>query len=193
MNKPFKLIVGLGNPGPEHTHTRHNAGFWCIDNIAESNSVQFKPESKFQGDISRLSLNGNDYWLLKPTTFMNNSGRSVQAMMAFYKITPKELLVMHDEIDLPPGTVRFKTGGGHGGQNGLRDIIRSLGSNDFSRIRIGVGHPGDKHRVVGHVLGRPDADELHAIEHSIDRVMDSAALLLSGDVQKAMNELHTKQ
>lgn len=188
----IKLIVGLGNPGPEHTETRHNAGFWCIDQFAENQDVQFKQQSKFQAEVAQLRLSGKDYWLMKPQTFMNHSGRAVQAMMSFYKIDVEELLVIHDEIDLPPGTVRFKKGGGHGGQNGLRDIINSIGSPNFARLRIGVGHPGDKHKVVNHVLGRANKADQENINLAIERAVKTLPLIISGKTQKAMNELHSE-
>lgn len=187
----MKLIVGLGNPGPEHIETRHNAGFWCIDRLAEQCHASFKQQSKFQAEVSQTSINGSELWLMKPLTYMNHSGRAASAMMSFYKLDIEQLLVIHDEIDLPPGTVRYKTGGGHGGQNGLRDIINSLGSPKFSRLRIGVGHPGDKHKVVNHVLGRANKDEQLAIDSAIGRAVDCLPWIVAGDVQKAMNVLHS--
>ncbi len=191
MSDPFKLIVGLGNPGPEHSDNRHNAGFWCADAIADKFSVQFRPETKFFGEVCRLRIKGDEYWLLKPSTYMNNSGRSVQAMLSFYKFDVSELLVIHDEIDLEPGDVRLKKGGGHGGQNGLRDIFSQLGDRQFSRLRIGVGHPGDKHKVVNHVLGRASSDDQEKINEAIDRALKCLPSILKGDTQKAMNELHS--
>lgn len=191
MSDKIKLIVGLGNPGQEYQQTRHNAGFWCLDLLAEKHQANFKIQSKFQSEISQVSIDGHDVWLLKPQTFMNNSGRAVQATMAFYKIKIEELLVIHDEIDLPPGTARFKTGGGHGGQNGLRDIISSLGNKNFSRLRIGVGHPGDKHKVANYVLGRASKADQEVIDHVVAHSVDNIPTFIAGDAQKAMNALHT--
>lgn len=190
MPEPFKIIVGLGNPGAEHVDTRHNAGFWCADALADEYTGTFRSEAKFFGDVCRIQIKGDEYWLLKPSTYMNNSGRSVQAMLSFYKFDVSELLVIHDEIDLEAGDVRLKKGGGHGGQNGLRDIISQLGSQQFSRLRIGVGHPGDKHKVVNHVLGRASKDDQDKINEAIERALKCLPMILKGDTQKAMNELH---
>ena len=146
----LKVIVGLGNPGAKYTETRHNAGFWFIEEVARKYSATFRPENKFHGEVAKISLQGKDIWLLKPATFMNRSGLAVKSLLSFYRISAEQLLVAHDEIDLPPGTAKLKTGGGHGGHNGLRDIISQLGTNDFHRLRIGVGHPGSKDQVVGY-------------------------------------------
>jgi len=148
----LKVIVGLGNPGSKYTETRHNAGFWFIEELAREYSASFRQEKKFHGEVAKISLAGKDIWLLKPETFMNRSGLAVQSLMSFYRINADQLLVAHDEIDLPPGTAKLKTGGGHGGHNGLRDIINQLGTKDFHRLRIGVGHPGSKDQVVDYVL-----------------------------------------
>ena len=146
----LKAIVGLGNPGPKYAETRHNAGFWFVDEVARKYSAVFRPEKKFHGEVAKISLEGKDIWLLKPGTFMNRSGLAVKSLLSFYRISADQLLVAHDEIDLPPGTAKLKTGGGHGGHNGLRDIINQLATNDFHRLRIGVGHPGSKDQVVGY-------------------------------------------
>ena len=191
MTNKIKLIAGLGNPGSEYAITRHNAGFWCIDQFADRYNLSFKQHTKFQAEVAQLCEDRLDVWLMKPQTYMNHSGRAVQAMMSFYKFDVEELLVIHDEIDLPPGKVKFKIGGGHGGQNGLRDIINALGSPKFARLRIGVGHPGDKHKVVNHVLGRASNDEQDLIQSAIDRAVDNIPLLIKGRTDKAMNALHS--
>ncbi|MDX1519988.1 MAG: aminoacyl-tRNA hydrolase [Gammaproteobacteria bacterium] len=193
MPESFQLVVGLGNPGPEYSATRHNAGFWCVDRIADRYNLQFRSDAKFSGELARLSSQGLDCWLLKPATFMNDSGRSIQALLAYYRIAVERMLVIHDEIDLPPGTVRLKTGGGHGGHNGLRDIIEKIGSNAFSRVRIGVGHPGSKDQVVSSVLGRASAEDQKLIDESIDDVLQLMPGIIQGQLQKAMTILHTKE
>ena len=186
----IKLIVGLGNPGANYAVTRHNVGFWLIDVLAQSAGVNFRAESKFNGDICRIEDNNdNDYWLLKPMTFMNNSGRAVAAMSWFYKINPQEILVIHDELDLMPGIARLKQGGGHGGHNGLRDIITHISTN-FLRLRLGIGHPGDASKVVNYVLERPSRLDEEAISSAIIAALDVLPLVRSGALQKAMNQLH---
>ena len=154
----LKLIVGLGNPGAEYARTRHNAGFWLVDELARRHGGSFRTESRHQGEVARVKIAGREIWLLKPTTFMNRSGGAVQSLSGFYKIAPGEMLVAHDEIDLPVAALRLKEGGGHGGHNGLRDIIVTLG-DAFWRLRIGVGHPGSKPEVVDYVLRRAPAEE----------------------------------
>lgn len=193
MSSPLKLVIGLGNPGPRYSGTRHNAGFWFVDRIAEKYSCNFSREHKFSGDIARLRWDGLDCLLLKPRTLMNDSGRSIQAVMAYYGITPEKILVVHDEIDFDPGTIRIKNGGGDAGHNGVRDIITNIGSVDFLRIRIGVGHPGHRDRVIGSVLGKPTRAERKLIEDAIDRGMEVFPLILNGEYQKAMNQLHTTE
>lgn len=192
MTNSIQLIVGLGNPGAEYENTRHNAGAWLVERLARSEGVRLAPEKKFHGYAGKARIKGQDCWLLIPTTFMNLSGQAVQALATFYRINPENILVVHDELDLPAGQARFKTGGGHGGQNGLRDIISKLGNNpNFHRLRIGIGHPGDKSRVTGHVLGKPSQAEQKAIDEAIEealRVLPDAA---SGDMAKAMNRLHS--
>jgi peptidyl-tRNA hydrolase, PTH1 family len=189
---PIKLIVGLGNPGSEYAKTRHNAGFWWIDELCANERVSLKAEKKFHGDAARLSAAGHELWLLQPMTFMNVSGRAVQALATFYKIAPQEVLVIHDELDLPPGTVKMKHGGGHGGHNGLKDIVAHLGTPDFWRLRIGIGHPGNRDAVLGYVLQAPRAEDRQAIEESITRSLQIFPQILRGDLQAAMLKLHTR-
>ena len=188
----IKLIVGLGNPGSEYRGTRHNAGANFVDAMAQANGVTLRAESRFFGLAGQLTLSGHSLRLLIPTTFMNRSGKSVAAMATFYKITPQQILVAHDELDIAPGTARFKRGGGHGGHNGLRDIIPALGNNnEFYRLRIGIGHPGHASRVSGYVLGAPSADDRSLIEAGITEAINSLPLLLDGDLTKAMTRLHS--
>ncbi|OSM99650.1 MULTISPECIES: aminoacyl-tRNA hydrolase [Lonsdalea] len=187
----IKLIVGLANPGAEYAATRHNAGAWYIDRLAESHRQPLKEESKFFGYTSRLALAGHDVRLLVPTTFMNLSGKAVAAMATFYRIQPDEILVAHDELDLLPGVAKLKLGGGHGGHNGLKDIISKLGNNpNFHRLRIGIGHPGDKNKVVGFVLGKPPVSEQTLIDQSIDEALSCSEIMLREGMVKAMNRLH---
>ena len=188
----IKLIVGLGNPGPKYTETRHNAGFWFVEALAGQYRARFLPEKKFHGEVARISLDGKDIWLLKPETFMNRSGLAVVSLAAFYKIAPENILVAHDEIDLKAGVARLKSGGGHGGHNGLRDIVSHLGTKDFQRLRIGVDHPGSKHLVVDYVLKRPDAKDRQAIEKAIDDALRVMPKIAAGEWEKAMHQLHTK-
>ena len=188
----LKVIVGLGNPGPKYTETRHNAGFWFIEEVARRYSATFRPEKKFLGEVAKISLEGKDIWLLKPDTFMNRSGHAVQSLLSFYRISADQLLVAHDEIDLPPGTAKLKTGGGHGGHNGLRDIINQLGAKDFHRLRIGVGHPGSKDQVVDYVLHNASRDDRILIDRDIDDAVSVIPELASGALEKAMQILHSK-
>ena len=187
----LRLIVGLGNPGPEHARTRHNAGFWFIDALAERAGVRFGLESKLFGESAKIDLAGQTVWLLKPATFMNLSGKSVTAAMRYWKIEPGEALLAHDELDLPPGAARLKFDGGHGGQNGLRDTVRLLGHGGFHRLRIGIGHPGHKDRVTPWVLGKPGRDDEAMILRAIDDAMDVLPLAVTGDFNEAMKQLHT--
>ena len=188
----IKLIVGLGNPGPEYDKTRHNAGVMFLEQIADAHNTQLKPEKKFHGLHGKINIAGKDVHLLFPTTFMNRSGQAVQAICQFYKIEPEEVLVAHDELDIPCGTMKLKSGGGHGGQNGLRDIIEKFGGNkNFKRIRIGIGHPGHSSKVTGHVLGKPtkkEAELLTACIDEADRHLEEIAL---GDWQKATQKIHS--
>lgn len=187
-----KLIVGLGNPGAQYQQTRHNAGFWFVDEIASQYGVAFRPETKFLGEVSRVQQGSLDFWLLKPTTFMNRSGQSIQAIAKFYKIAPEEILVVHDELDLPPGTARLKKGGGHGGHNGLRDTIAALDTKEFQRLRLGIGHPGDRNQVVDFVLKAPSKIDYQQIDDAMYRASKALPDLLSGDIEKAMQALHTE-
>jgi PTH1 family peptidyl-tRNA hydrolase len=188
---PIKLIVGLGNPGDEHARDRHNAGFWFVDALARQAGGSFSPEARFHGDACKLTLAGRDVRLLKPDTFMNRSGQSVQAMATFYKLDIENILVVHDELDLPPGTARLKCGGGHGGHNGLRDIMAHMGK-DFYRLRLGIGHPGDKNKVTGYVLKAPPSDEKELIEIAIREAIDVVPEILAGEHDKVMQQLHTQ-
>ena len=187
----IKLIVGLANPGNEYAATRHNAGAWFVDQLAERYHQSLKNEPKFFGYSSRITLSGQDVRLLVPTTFMNLSGKAVQAMATFYQIKPEEILVAHDELDINPGIAKFKFGGSHGGHNGLKDIASKLGNNlNFYRLRIGIGHPGDKNKVVSYVLNKPSKSEQELIDKAIDESVCCTEILLSDGIEAAMNRLH---
>jgi len=187
----LRLIVGLGNPGPEHARTWHNAGFWFVDALAERESVRFGLEARLFGETAKVQLGGQPVWLLKPATFMNLSGKSVAAALRYWKIAPEEALLVHDELDLPPGVARLKFDGGHGGQNGLRDTMRLLGHGGFHRLRIGIGHPGHKDKVTPWVLGRPGRDDEACILRAIDDALAVLPLAVAGDFMEAMTRLHT--
>ena len=187
----LRLIVGLGNPGPEHARTRHNAGFWFIDALAEAHRARFGLESKLFGETAKVEIAGQPVWLLRPATFMNASGKSVAAALRYWKIEPEECLLAHDDLDLPPGTARLKFDGGHGGQNGLRDIMQMLGHGRFHRLRIGIGHPGHKDRVTPWVLGKPGKDDEASMLRAIDDAIGVLPLAVSGDMNEAMKRLHT--
>lgn len=188
----IKLIAGLGNPGAEYRGTRHNAGADFVEQLARNAGVELRADSKFFGLAGQLTLAGHDLRLLIPTTFMNRSGKAVAAIAGFYKILPEEILIAHDELDLPAGSARFKRGGGHGGHNGLRDIIPALGNNrDFQRLRIGIGHPGHASKVTGYVLGAPGPTDRQRIDQCIDEAIAALPLLLDGDEVKAMTRLHS--
>ena len=189
----LRLIVGLGNPGPEHARTRHNAGFRFVDVLAEAARARFGLESKLFGETAKVDIAGRPLWLLKPATFMNLSGKSVAAALRYWKIEPEEALLAHDDLDLPPGTARLKFDGGHGGQNGLRDTMRLLGHGRFHRLRIGIGHPGHKDKVTPWVLGKPGRDDEAAILRSIEDAIDVLPLAVAGDFNEAMKRLHTPQ
>ena len=191
MAQALRAIVGLGNPGDKHAQDRHNAGFWFADALAKNQGVSFKSDKKLHGEIAKVSIAGQDVILLKPHTFMNRSGQAVQALMSYFKLKPAEILVVHDELDLPPGTARFKLGGGHGGNNGLRDTIAHIGA-DFRRLRLGIGHPGHKDRVLGHVLGKPNRDQEAAILGAIESGLHSLDTVLDGGWEKATQFLHTQ-
>jgi peptidyl-tRNA hydrolase, PTH1 family len=188
---PLKLIAGLGNPGPEYARTRHNAGFWLVDEIARRHGGNFRFEGKHQAELARVRIGGDEVWLLKPMTFMNRSGGPVSSVLGFYKVAPAQMLVAHDEIDLPSGTVRLKEAGGHGGHNGLRDLIAAQG-DAFWRLRIGVGHPGVKKEVVDFVLTRAGADEQRVIDETIAAGADAIEEMLRAGAQIAMNKLHAR-
>jgi len=186
-----KLIVGLGNPGAEYEKTRHNAGFWFLDEIADRNGGVFRREAKFFAQVCKVFINGCDCWLVKPTTFMNKSGQAVAAIASYYKVDVENIFVAHDEIDLDAGQIRLKSGGGHAGHNGLRDIISALGSKDFVRIRIGVGHPGHKSKVVNFVLSPPQKNEQEKIDGAIYCGLKQIGEIVNGDLQKVMKELNS--
>lgn len=187
----IKLIVGLGNPGAEYARTRHNAGAWFVEALADRCGVRLGADRKLHAELGKARLGGEQVWLARPTTFMNHSGRAVLALLQYYKIEPEQALVAHDELDLPPGTVRLKFDGGHGGQNGLRDIIGQLGHARFHRLRCGIGHPGRREQVTGWVLGRPGTDDEAAIRAGIDAGLAVVESCVSGDFERAMRDLHT--
>jgi len=190
-DKNIQLIVGLGNPGNEYEKTRHNAGFWFIDQLISRYNTTLKNENKFSGDVGRVTISSQPVWIIKPNTFMNKSGHAIAQLSRFYKIPPEQILVVHDELDLDPGIVKLKQGGGHGGHNGLRDSIAQLGKN-FYRLRLGIGHPGSKEQVVGFVLGKTPQSEKQLIDSAIDKSLESLELIIQGDMQKAMNQIHSK-
>ncbi len=191
QTKGIQLIVGLGNPGAEYEKTRHNAGAWFVEELAHKSHAVLRHTTKFQGLHCFTQLHHHDCHLFIPTTFMNNSGQAVQALTSYYKIPPEAILVLHDEIDLPVGDVRLKFDGGHGGHNGLRDIIQHLGSNKFYRLRIGVGHPGTSKEVVDYVLKPPKKEEREQIDRAFEEVNKVIPLMLEGSYQKAMQQLHS--
>ncbi|HPU21074.1 MAG TPA: aminoacyl-tRNA hydrolase [Alicycliphilus sp.] len=187
----IKLFVGLGNPGPEYEATRHNAGFWWIDALARELKLTLVPERAYHGLMARTSIAGHSVWLLQPQTFMNLSGKSVAALARFFKIQPEEILVVHDELDLSPGQAKLKRGGSHAGHNGLRDIHAQLGSSDYWRLRIGIGHPGVKGEVIHWVLKKPAPDQRQLIEDSIAHSLKAYPTMLAGDMDKATLLVHT--
>lgn len=188
----IRLIVGLGNPGREYETTRHNVGFWWLDEFARTEGMGFKSEAKFHGLAARGQFNAGEILLLKPQTFMNLSGRAVGAMAQFYKILPSEILVVHDELDLAPGIARLKLGGSHGGHNGLKDIIAQLGTRDFWRLRLGIGHPGDRAAVVGYVLNDPRREERELILDAVQQSLCVLPLVVDGKAEAAMLKLHSR-
>jgi PTH1 family peptidyl-tRNA hydrolase len=187
----IKLFVGLGNPGPEYEATRHNAGFWWIDALSQELKAPLSLDKNYHGQVARTTVNGQTVWLLKPLTFMNLSGKSVAALARFFKISPGEVLVAHDELDIVPGQVKLKFGGSHAGHNGLRDIHAQLGSADYWRLRIGVGHPGVKAEVISWVLKKPSQEHRAAIEDGIARSLKAVPELLKGEMEKATMLIHT--
>ena len=189
---PIKLIVGLGNPGEQYTQTRHNAGFWLVDEVARSLGVHLQPDKSYHGLVARTNFKGQNLWLLQPQTFMNASGKSVAALARFFKIEPQEILVAHDELDIPPEQAKLKLGGSHAGHNGLRDIHAQLGSDQYWRLKIGIGHPGHRDAVVGWVLQKPPLDARIAIDQTIARCIQALPDLLDGKMDKATAHIHTK-
>ena len=189
---PLSIIAGLGNPGPEHQLTRHNAGFWFVDALARAQGAQFRSHSRYHGEICRVALDGREVVLLKPHTYMNRSGLAIRALLDYIKAPVGELLVVHDELDLPPGAARFKLGGGHGGHNGLRDTITHCGA-DFWRLRLGIGHPGDRSQVIDYVLQRASAADEDAIVASIRTSLDALLVFARDGSEKAMNILHAQE
>lgn len=188
----IKLIVGLGNPGDKYADTRHNVGEWLIERLARRFNISLNPESKFFGKTARTLVNGKEVRLLIPTTFMNLSGKAVGALASFYRIKPEEILVIHDELDLPPGTAKLKQGGGHGGHNGLKDIVAQLGNNNnFYRLRIGIGHPGHRDLVAGYVLNKPSPADRDALEKVLDEATDCVEIIFKDGMVKATNRLNS--
>jgi PTH1 family peptidyl-tRNA hydrolase len=188
---PLRIIVGLGNPGPEHQVTRHNAGFWFVDLLARRHGAEFRDYRKYSGEAARINISGQDLVLLKPTTYMNRSGLAVRQLCDFYKVAADDVLVAHDELDLPVGTVRLKSGGGHGGHNGLRDIIAHIGET-FWRLRLGVGHPGNKTEVIDYVLTRAPRAEEDLIFDGVNLAADCMPLLIEQGAERAMTKLHSR-
>ena len=190
----IRLIVGLGNPGPEHESDRHNAGFWFVDEVARAHGGSWRREARFHGEAARASIGGADVWLLKPSTYMNRSGQAVSSLAKFYRIGTAEVLVAHDELDLPPGTVKLKRGGGSGGHNGLKDITAAMGGPDYWRLRIGIGHPRDLYpgrEVVDFVLQRPSRAERQAIDERMSSALGIVPMLAAGQWERAGQTLHT--
>jgi peptidyl-tRNA hydrolase, PTH1 family len=187
----LRIIVGLGNPGPEHLRTRHNAGFWFVDELARRQNVEFRDYRKYSGETAKVTIAGRELILLKPTTYMNKSGISIRALMDFFKVPAEQILVAHDELDLPVGTVRLKQGGGAGGHNGLRDAITHLGES-FWRLRLGIGHPGNKNEVLDYVLSRPPRGEEDMILETVEFAADCLPLLLEQGAERAMTKLHSR-
>lgn len=192
MTSPIRIITGLGNPEEKYERTLHNAGFWFVDALAQKYGGSFRYDKKFDADYCRINLHGSEVWLAKPQSYMNLSGGPVRALLDYYRLDVGDLLVAHDEIDLPPGTTRLKQGGGHGGHNGLRDIIRHC-SADFLRLRIGVGHPGHKSQVTNYVLKRGSADDERAIDDSVADAVDVMPLLIEDGLNAATKKLHTRE
>lgn len=188
----LRLIVGLGNPGPEHAGTRHNAGYWLVDRLAGRHRGSLRPHSRYHGEVGRIDLGGHEVWLLKPSTYMNRSGIAVRAVTDYLRIAPGEVLVAHDELDLPVGAVRLKLGGGAGGHNGLKDTITHIG-DAFWRLRLGIGHPGNRAEVIDYVLRRAPAAEETLLRGAIDAAADAVPRLLADGAEKIMNTLHRRE
>ncbi|MCU7880051.1 MAG: aminoacyl-tRNA hydrolase [Candidatus Thiodiazotropha sp. (ex Lucinoma aequizonata)] len=193
MNPPIRLIVGLGNPEPDYEETRHNTGFWLVDKLAQQYQQHFQSDSRHHGSVCKLNIQGEEVRLLKPATYMNRSGQSVSSLANYFRISPNQIMVAHDELDLDPGQIRLKIGGGHAGHNGLRNIMSALGSRDFPRLRIGIDHPNDRSEVVNYVLGRPSKIDREAINTAIDNTIDCLDEVVKGELQKAMNRLHSSR
>lgn len=192
MNDPIQLIVGLGNPGSQYQQTRHNAGFWYVDKLAKKYQGSWKTDAKYHAELCTVNINGDKVWLVKPQTFMNRSGQSVGSFAHFYKVPVQSILVAHDELDIEPGTARFKKDGGHGGHNGLRDIISALGNDrGFYRLRLGIGHPGQAKQVADYVLSKASLDDQIRIEHAVERAVEHTEQAIRGAWSKAMNNLHS--
>ncbi len=191
MQAPIRLVVGLGNPGSEYAGNRHNVGFWLLQLLARQYGGQFKSESRFFGEACRISVKGDECWLLKPTTFMNRSGQAVSSLARYFKITPEQMLVAHDELDLPVGTTRLKWSGGAGGHNGLRDIISAMNGPDFWRLRVGIDHPGDSRLVSDYVLKNPSRSDEEKIIQTLEEVTDLLPQLVSGEQQSVMRRMHS--
>jgi peptidyl-tRNA hydrolase, PTH1 family len=187
----LKLVVGLGNPGPEHAETRHNAGFWCIDRLAAAVGGSLRPHARYHGDVGRITIEGQELWLLKPSTYMNRSGLAVRALAEYLRIAPGETLVAHDELDLSVGAVRLKLGGGPGGHNGVRDVITQVGDG-FWRLRLGIGHPGTRQEVIDYVLRRAPAAEQALLDEAIAAGVEAIPRLLVDGAEKVMNSLHRR-
>lgn len=190
MANGLSLIVGLGNPGTEYAQTRHNAGFWYVERLAQQYGIILKSESRFHGVTGRGQINGHDVRLLLPSTFMNRSGQSVVPLAKFFQIAPQQMLIAHDELDMPAGVIKLKSGGGHGGHNGLRDIVPHLGA-DFHRLRIGIGHPGHRDKVTGHVLGKAPRAEQDLFDQAIDEALRLTPMMVEGDISRAMSQLNS--
>jgi PTH1 family peptidyl-tRNA hydrolase len=188
----IRLLVGLGNPGPEYEATRHNAGFWFVDAVARQLKATLTPERNYFGLAARVNAGHGPVWLLEPMTFMNLSGKSVAALARFFKIAPEEILVVHDELDLMPGQAKLKQGGSHAGHNGLKDIHAQLGSADYWRLRLGIGHPGVKAEVIDYVLRKPPLEQRQAIDRVVDEALKALDLMLAGDMERAMMKIHAK-
>ena len=185
----ISLIIGLGNPGKEYAQTRHNAGFWFVEQLADRYGITLKADPKFHGYSGRGQIEGHDTRLLLPTTFMNRSSQSVVPFAKFYQISTEAILIAHDELDMNPGVIRLKSGGGHGGHNGLRDIVPHIGAN-FHRLRIGIGHPGSKEQVSGHVLGKAPSSEQALMDAAIEYALSKTKMLVQGQVSQAMNQIN---
>jgi len=189
----IRLFVGLGNPGPEYEDTRHNAGFWWVDEVARKLGGNLVPDRNYFGRVARINLPAGPIWLLQPMTYMNLSGKAVAPLARFFKIAPEEILAVHDELDIEPGQMKFKQGGGNGGHNGLKDMQAQLGSPNFWRLRLGIGHPGDKAEVASYVLRKPPAAEREAIHDCINKsIADALDLMIAGDMDRALMKIHAK-